>query len=219
MSNVFNFDDDDQQNPFGQETDDAAAPQAGDAEDDEGGEGNNKTFMFVAIGLGALFLLSLLCAAGYFLFIFPNSRDTRLAAAQTATAVSYEAATAVSLTQQVLNATPTLEPTATFTPVPTNTPVLATATLFPAETGSGTGANAAPGAGGVDATNTQQAANNATATRYRLDTLTPLGAVSGTPTLPTAGFADEVGIPMLFIGALLLVAVLFLARRLRGSLR
>jgi len=212
MSNVFNFDDD-EQTPFAQETDDAAAPQP---DGEEGGEGNNKTFMIVAIALGSLFLLSLLCAAGYFLLVFPNQQAGRLAAAQTATSVSYEAATAVALTQQVLNATPTLEPTATFTPIPTNTPVLLTSTLSPDLTGSGVGAAAAPGAGGADATSTQQAADNATATQYRLNSLTPLAG--GTPSLPTTGFADEVGIPMLFVGALVLIALLFLARRLRGSL-
>lgn len=210
MSNVFNFDDDDQV-PFG--TDPVEGEASGEAAPEES-EGGNKNFMIAAIALGSIFLLSLLCAAGYFLLVFPKTQASRLTAAQTATAVQADAATAVAMTEQVLNATPTLAPTATFTPIPTNTPVLfepPTATL---ESAAG-GANA-PAAGGVAATQTQQAAD-ATSTQQRAQALTTTLTPQGTHSLAATGFADEVGLPGLFIAALVMVAIIFLARRLRTA--
>ncbi|GAB4481825.1 MAG: hypothetical protein OHK0031_04010 [Anaerolineales bacterium] len=209
MSNVFNFDDD-EQIPFGS---DPAQDENGEAAPEES-EGGNKTFMIAAIALGSIFLLSLLCAAGYFLLIFPKQQTSRLAVQQTATAVQSDAATMVAMTEQVLNATPTLAPTATFTPVPTNTPVLfepPTATLETAAGGAG-----APAAGGAAATQTQQAAD-ATSTQQKVQQMTNALTPQGTPSLATTGFADEVGLPGLFIAALLMVAILFLARRMRTA--
>lgn len=210
MSNAFNFDDDEQV-PFG--TDPAESGADGETAPEES-EGGNKTFMIAAIALGSIFLLSLLCAAAYFLMVFPKQTASRLSAAQTATAVQNDAATAVALTEQVLNATPTLAPTATFTPIPTNTPVLfepPTATLE-----TGTGGAAAPAAGGAAATQTQQSAD-ATSTQQKIQQMTTTLTPQGTPGLAATGFADEVGLPGLFIAALVMVVLLFLARRMRTA--
>jgi len=210
MSNAFNFEDDEQV-PFGEQP--TEGEPGGDAPQD-GSEGGNKNFMIAAIALGSIFLLTLLCAAGYFLLVFPKQQAGKLSAAQTATSVMVDAATSVAQTKEVQDYTPTLEPTATFTPIPTNTPVFidpATATSVAPSTG-GTGA---PLAGGAGATQTQQSVNS-TATRQRqmTTTLTPQGTSTS---LAATGFADEVGLPLLLASALMMVAILFLARRLRLS--
>jgi hypothetical protein len=105
-----------------------------------------------------------------------------------------------------LTQTPTLEPTAT--------PVV----LFPTETAPAVVVD--PATATVQALETRLAEVNLTATaQVTAGTATPT-AGTGTPsptTLSQTGFADEVGLPGLFIAALILVAVILLARRLRQT--
>jgi hypothetical protein len=84
----------------------------------------------------------------------------------------------------------------TFTVPPTNTPVIAEATATLTETPN-------PATATVGAAFTQIAVSTQT-------------IIATSTALPNTGFADEVGIPGMFLAALSLVVVIFLVRRLRA---
>ena len=205
MSNAFSFDDDDENPPFGDEPTETEMTED-EGEPEEEGESGNRTFIIGAIVLGIILLCTLILGAVYALMILPGQQATRLSAQNTMEAVNTEAAIAVALTQEVMNYTPTLPPTETPTPEPTFTPVL----VDPA--------TETPGAGVVardenaDATATMVALNTQLASSQLTVTVMPtVTALSNT------GFADDIGLPGLFIGSLVLVAVILLARRLREA--
>jgi len=169
-------------------------------------EGSNRTFLIVAGVLGALVLLTLVCIAVYVFVISPRTSPARSA---TQTAVSAQNAkifgqmTATHLaslwTQTPL---PSPLPTATATPLPatpTNspTPVVAQPSDTPIATNDPLTATFA-------ALQTQVALNQLTLTAQ------PTG-------MPKTGFADQVGLPGLLLLALVFVAVILLARRLRKA--
>lgn len=207
MSNVFSFDDDEETPPFDDEPAMGGDMQGDDdSPEEEGGESGNRTFIIGAIVLGVILLCTLILGAGYALMILPGQQAARLSAESTMAAVNTEAAIAVALTQEVMNFTPTLPPTETPTPVPTATPVLVDpATETP-------GAGVVPRDASADATATVEALNTELAVAQLTATVLP--AVTA---LSDTGFADEVGLPGLLLGALLLFVVIFLARRLRAT--
>jgi hypothetical protein len=207
MSNAFSFDDDEEDaSPFDDEPTETEA-QDGDSVEEEG-ESGNRAFYIVGIILGVLFLCTLIAGAGYALLILPGQQAARLQAQSTLESVNTEAAIAVALTQEVMNYTPTLPPTETPTPAPTFTPVL----VDPA--------TETPGAGMVvrdadaDATATVVALNTELANAQLTATMLPAVTVTA---LSDTGFADDFGLPGLFIGALVLIAIIFLVRRLREA--
>ena len=162
-------------------------------------ESSNRTFLIAAGILGGIVLLSIACLAGYALLILP--RQNAAQTTQTAVALGNEStinnaltATAVAFDlSQTPQASPTAAPTDTLVvaqPSATNTVEF---TLTPD-----------PATAAVAAGLTQVAASTAT-------------VVLTSTALPTSGFADEVGLPGLVIAAMVLVAVIFLARRLRGT--
>ncbi len=197
MANNFIFDDDDQQANTGA----PAAEESGS----EGGEGSNRTFMIAAVILGGIVLLSLICMAVYAILILPNQRKAALAADSTNSAAYTQTAIAGQATQEAAQFTPTLPPTDTPTPAPTDTPVLLFATDTPTSEPS-----VDPATATVFALQTQLA--NAQLTATYLPTTT--GTVTA---LAKTGFADEVGLPGLFVVTLVLVVVILLARRLRQT--
>lgn len=249
MANTFVFDDDEPQPDMN-----APASDPGDPEQPEGGEGNNRTFLFAAIGLGAIVLLSLICMAVYALLILPGQQvkakatsDANLAAIALATNVSME-------TQAAVLFTATMAPSETPAPLPTETLVVvfatptvivapttepATATFEAMQTtvanniltaaatsagsnalGAGTAAASSgtkvAGAGTPAAAGTKAAVltgPEATAAAQGTQTSVALG----TPRMPSTGFADEVGLPGLFVISIILVAVILLARRMRQT--
>ena len=161
----------------------------------------NKTFLTVIIILGVVFLLALLGL----LFVAPkylaNQRATNMEqaalinAANTATAMAAvsmanQQQTALALTAQALKPTP----------APTSTPVVAVVVNTPAvvETGLSEAEMAT-----VAALQTQMGGQ---------------GTIAPTE-LPDAGFADEVGLPLMGGMALFLVAIIVLSRKLRLSAR
>jgi hypothetical protein len=159
-------------------------------------ESGNKTFLFVAAGLGAIVLLSILCVAGYAWFFLRPQANER--AAGQATLVAQNVAVNQTLTAKAANLL--LTPQATMTPTASNTPpfeqATATATVLLPDPQTVT----------VAAALTQAAQAQQTAV--------------GMPTstrLPNTGFFDDVGAPGLVIMAIALVAVILLARRLRSS--
>jgi len=168
------------------------------------GETSNRTFVMAAVGLGALLILSMVCLALYALVLAPRQQadratqdaqvalqNTEVAATQTA-----EAAAETELATPTLADTPTPSPTITPTQVvvlPTNTPTefLTLPSLEPMTATAAAQAtlDAEMGGGG--------------------------GSPTATTTLPVTGFADDVGLPGLFLLGGVLLAVVFIARGIR----
>ena len=171
-------------------------------------EGSNRTFLIVAGVLGALVLLTLVCIAGYVFLLSPRLSAQR-SATQTAVAglngkvASQMTATALAgLWTSTPLPLPSPLPTDTATPVPATptdspTPVVAQPSNTPISTND-------PLTATYSALQTQVAANQLTLTAQ------PTG-------MPKTGFADQVGLPGLFLLALVFVAVILLARRLRKA--
>jgi uncharacterized membrane protein YeiB len=157
-------------------------------------ESSNRTFLFVAGGLGVLILVVLLCVGGY-IVINLNSNQTNEATAQSQATIQ-EATVQAGLTQTAA-AAQTQADQATATVPPTNTPVIAEATATFTETPN-------PATATVGAAFTQIAVSTQT-------------IISTSTALPNTGFADEVGLPAMFAMALALVVVILLVRRLRTA--
>lgn len=175
----------------------------------------NRSFLIAAGILGGITLLALVLIAAYaFLFFIPGQRQ-RATEAALAFLQSTEVAQAVTQTADARFFTNTPRPTqtSTNTPIPTNT-LLPTSTLQPTRTSVL-----------AVATNTSVAAQpGRTATVAALLTEAAAPTATTTPTailptrLPQSGFAEDAGAPGLLGLAIGLVAVIFLARRLRTSL-
>jgi hypothetical protein len=169
-------------------------------------EGSNRTFLIVAGVLGALVLLTLVCIAGYVFLLSPRLSSQRSATQTAVAAVNAKVASQMTATHLASLWTqtplPSPLPTATATPLPatpTNspTPVVAQPSNTPISTNDPLTATFA-------ALQTQVSANQLTLTAQ------PTG-------MPKTGFADQVGLPGLVILALVFVAVILLARRLRKA--
>ena len=158
-------------------------------------ESNNRTFLFVAGGLGVLILVVLLCVVGYVLFNL-NSNQMNEATAQ-AQATIQEMTVQAALTQTAVVQAQTQAAEVPATVPPTNTPVIAEATMTITETPN-------PATATVGAAFTQIAVST--------QTIIPTSTA-----LPNTGFADEVGLPTMFILALAFVLVIFLVRRMRAT--
>jgi hypothetical protein len=186
-------------------------------EEVEGGdeESSNRTFILIMAGLGALFVCTVVLIAVYAFVIAPNGSKGNTAA--NATIIAQNATVAAVRT---LEAMPTDTPVPTDTPMPTNTPepfrtntpviVAPSATPGPTDTPGPAAATQPPtAASGVGAP---------TATRAAATKVVAGASGTGTPISNTGELADTgVGSLGLFVLAVGLVAVLFIARRLRMS--
>lgn len=244
---AFFEDDDNNQQPMFADDDQATDDQGDEGGEEEGGgESGNRLFMFGAIGLGVLVLVAILCGGGWLFMNNSRTASGDLSPA-TQQAADATVAAGVALTQQVLQATPTDLPTETATIEPSATPLMVvestdeTAPTTPdsvAETATIAALNtqmasvslgtplATTASGGTDgnkptlaAAATKSGSGGATlpAAATSLNEGKTAAAKTGTPRLSNTGFADEVGLPSLFVAALVMVAVIFLARRLRNS--
>lgn len=177
------------------------APETGEAQPEES---SNRTFVIVAVSLGAIMLLTLVCIAIFGLVYMPSMNRAKL----TQNAQAYAQQTAVEIAAQqtmvAMIATPTF--TATVPPSPTKAPASPTATSVVSKLSTAT------------STSTQEnAATLTVAALYTKAALTQT-ALALTPTaLPSGGFADEVGLPGLLALGGALVVIIFLARRLRTA--
>ena len=170
---------------------------------------DNRGFILVVSILGGLFLLALLCMAGYVAVVLPKNRaqqstqaaQINLANTSTVSALTHAATLAVKSPTPVpptvtLTSTPTLKPTPTFTPVL----AIATSTLAPAHE------SVDPRTATVSALLTQAAQAKLTGTSLPTSTA-----------LQKTGFAEDLGIHSLLGLTVLLLAVIFVVRRLRAS--
>jgi cytoskeletal protein RodZ len=211
-------------------------------------QSSNRTFLIVAIGLGGLFVVGMICIGLYIFLVAPRQQAaeaTRVAAINaTNTQVPIDAA----LTANPITNTPvpsdTPPPTDTQAPSITNTPVIAAGgttdtatvtntsgpTLTPSRTPTAAQQQPGPSGGAGTGTPTRVSGGTTTVAGVSGATVTPTFTRTATGTtatgggtgpdasptaLPNTGFADEVGGPGLFIAAIVLVAVVFVVRRLR----
>ena len=177
-------------------------------------ESNNRTFLIVGGVMAGLVFLTLICMGIYLLVIRPNQAAKT---AGTQTAVARQNSQGIQQSTQTAEAalwTPTLEPSATLTnsstpmvntPTVTRTPVVVMSS--PTFTPTNDGATLA-------AMQTQLSVQM-TATASAALALGTRGI--GGEGMPRTGFADEIGIPTLIILAVALVAIIFVARRLRKA--
>ncbi len=172
-----------------------------DGEDIPPEESNNRTFLFIAGGLGFLVLLGLCAAVGYF---FLNSNKTQQTEVTAQVQATFQQATiAVGLTQNSINVAQTQAAGVTATLPPTSTPVIAQATVTASPTQN-------PATATVGAAFTQIAAASTASTQ------TTLTVIATSTALPNTGFADDIGLPGMFAMAFAFVIVIFLVRRLRA---
>jgi hypothetical protein len=169
----------------------------------------NRTFLIIAGVLGGIMVLALLSILGVALLRnIPNQRATQ---SFNATKAAQDTAVVISanLTAAVPTSTATRQPTytPTNTRAPTNTPVIV---IVPTKSPT------------LDiAVATRNALLTQTATQ--LVTQTVVIRASSTPLIPTTtalpgtGIADELGTPGLLMAAFVLVAVIFIVRRLRTA--
>ncbi|GAB4484961.1 MAG: hypothetical protein Fur0016_16270 [Anaerolineales bacterium] len=214
MAKTFIFEDDDEPQSTMEASPDDPSDEVDQEDGDEEGEGSNRTFLIIAIVLGAIILLTLICGAILAFTVFIPSQNAR---ATEQALVDFNATQSAMIMEQTavaqsFTATPTLTETPTLEP--TTTPVI----LFPTETP--TAAAIDPATATVQALETRLAQVNLTATAQATsETATPVASArTPSPTeLSKTGFADEVGLPGLFIAAIILIAVILLARRLRQT--
>ncbi len=157
-------------------------------------ESSNRTFIIVAGILGAITLLALVCIAVYAFVLLPRQRSQREQQSAEINAQNTQVALAITQTS-AFTPTPTVT-TIPSTPTHTATPVVAVPTNTAA-------AVVDPRTATVAALLTQAAAAG---TQPVVPTSTAL---------PSTGFVEDFGIPGLLGMAVLLIAVIFLARRLR----
>ena len=193
-----NLDNNDLNNDLNMETPDAQPPE----------ESNNRVFLIVGGIFAALILLTLVCGAGYVFWLGPRLSAQKNAAQATIQAGNAQVVQQMTSTAEAALWTPTSPPT--FTPTNTSTPIpaKATATSTPVVAVSSPTYTVTSDTSTLVAMQTQLAAQ-----------MTSTALVKGTPAkaLATTGFFDEVGLPSLVILTVALVAVIFLARRLRRA--
>jgi len=176
-------------------------------------ESNNRTFWIIGGILGGLILLTLACVAVYIFYLGP-----RLTAQRNSSQATIQAGNALVSQQETSTAqaalwTPTSLPTSTSTktaiptlPKATATPVVAAAVSTPTPTV-------------VSESSTLVFLQTQLAIQLTSTAAALASAQTGTPggTLATTGFFDQIGLPTLIVLTLALLAVIFLARRLRSA--
>lgn len=182
-------------------------------------DSENRTFVAVAAGLGGLIVLSLICLGVYALVLQPRQRQA--AESRPTEIMLTNTAVAVGLTETVEAAqvTPSPEPSntplPTSTTAPTNTITPTQVVVLPTDT---------PGPTNTPLSLPTIDPQTATAAAQLTQTAEAVAGGAGTPTatplptataLPTTGFGDEAGLPGLAGLAAVLLAVIFLSRRLR----
>lgn len=178
--------------PLGEEMPEGGAP-----------EGDNRTFLILVAAMGGFTLLALLALGLYAMVIRPRQVSARQTQVAEINAQNTQVVAALTQTAVAASWTPTFTPS----PPPTNTPI-------PTPTASPTPVIVSQPPITPTLTPTLDLSNlQLTSTAVAL---TQAAAVTPNPTsLPTTGFADEVGLPGLLLAALVLLGVILLARRLR----
>jgi hypothetical protein len=218
MGDSFIFDDDETRQSSFSDMPEGDMPEGG--EDGAPGGSNNRTFLIAAGIIGGVILLALVCMAGYAFFLLPR-QNAGQAAARTAVLLTNTAiAGGATSTAQALMATATLD---SGSIAATAQAVAATRQMEATRTAQALAALASPTPVVVLSTATPIVADPVTETVAALYTQAALAELTVFPTstalgnVPATGFADEVGLPGLFIIGFVLVVIILLARRLRSA--
>jgi len=170
-------------------------------------ESGNRTFVIAAAILGGLLILSMIFLAVYALILGPRQRAASESqrATEAAQILLQNTEEAMTQTAEAIGVTPTDTPAPTDTPEPpTATPTQVVVLPSPTSTPFTTLPTLDPAQATAAAQETQAAALG--------------GGVTPTATaLPSTGFADEVGVPMLAALGGVFILALILARSLRIS--
>lgn len=166
---------------------------------------SNRNFLIAVGVILVILVLAIVLLALVAPSIMAQSRNSQLEAAARINAAN--TATAMAATALAIQNAATATPAITNTPIPpTKTPIVVLATSTPA---AGVSALSANDQATVQALQTQMAEAQGGGTGA---TSTPVATA-----LPESGFADEVGLPGMVGLAAVLIAVVFLARKLRTS--
>ena len=199
------------------DTEDLDAGGAGSADSgaEPEGEPGNRNFWFIILGLGGVTLVTLVVLVLFAAIWLPRNRaqragqETQVSSQNTAVAAAIQQTSAA----KSWTSTPALTPPNTPTPKPS--PTLVVAVASPASTSTFAAALSVSGVQ-QDAARTATVAALLTAAAKTPAPTTAYGAATAISTaLPGTGFMDDIGGPGLLIAAVLLVVVIFLARRLR----
>lgn len=163
---------------------------------------SNRTFVIVAVSLGAIMLLTLACIAVFGLVYLPSSNKAK----QTQNAQAYAQQTAMAVAAQQTMVAMNASPTFTATVPPTKAPPTPTTTRVVNKVATAT-----------PTSSQENAATQTVAALYTKAALTQTALALSPTALPTGGFADEVGLPGLLAMGGVLIVVIFLARRLRTA--
>jgi hypothetical protein len=223
MGDSFIFDDDETRQSSFSDMPEGDMPEGG--EEGAPGGSNNRTFLIAAGIIGGVILLALVCMAGYAFFLLPR-QNAGQAAQQTAVLLTNTAiAGGATSTAQALLATPTLDAGSIAA---TAQAVAATRQMDATRTAQALAALASPTAVVMQFTATPIVVETSTPdpvteTVAALYTQAALAEQTVFPTstalgdVPATGFADEVGLPGLFIIGFVLVVIILLSRRLRST--
>lgn len=164
-------------------------------------ESSNRTFLMVGGVLGVIIVVTIICMAIYALVIAPQRSNAEATKVSEINSQNTAVAMAAEQTSEAAKFTATSTQTRIpDTPAPSPTLVVAVPTEVAASPTS----------------NSRTATVAALLTQAAVDQLT----TTATPTaseLPDTGFAEDLGVPGLVGLTLVLVVVIFLARRLRAS--
>ena len=169
-------------------------------------ESSNRTFLIVGGIMAGVVFLTLACFAVWIFVVSPRlnaQNGNQDSAIETQNA---EQMMAMTSTAEALLFTPTLPPTSVPTSTIANTPTTSSTPVVAMDTPTET---PTPDPATVQALQTQlsqQMTQTAEATRG-----------IGGEGMPATGFFDEIGLPSLIVLSVALVAVIFLARRLRKA--
>ncbi len=179
-------------------------------------ESGNRAFWIVIGVLAAIALLVLICISVYAFVIVPgqknvyNAQRTQAAAQNTKVALAITQTSSVQQQQVALAATKSSGATQTavkLAAAPTFTPVPPTATKV-----VNIASSTSPPAPTDDLTATVSALRTEVANKGKTQMVTPSATQLG-----KTGFAEDIGLPTMIGLALLLMVVIFLARRLRTA--
>ncbi len=176
---------------------------------------SNRNFLIAVGVIGGIGVLALIVLILVGLVILPGRNSARQA--QAAEINAQNTATSLAATQNAGTAIAIKMATATSTntPLPSPTPVVAIATATEAPTEEAVDSTPAADTPAVSADLNARTQTLAALLTQSAQERTP---VTPTPSqVPTTGFADEVGLPMLVGLAMLLVAIIFFIRRMRMS--
>jgi len=223
MGDSFIFDDDETRQSSFSDMPEGDVPEGG--EDGAPGGSNNRTFLIAAGIIGGVILIALICMAGYAFFLLPRQKAAQTAGEAAVLLTNTAIASGATSTAQALLATSTLDPGSIAA---TAQAVAATRQMQATQTSAAIAALASPTPVVALATATpivleSPTPDPVTETVAALYTQAALAELTVYPTstalgdVPATGFADEVGLPGLFIIGFVLVVIILLSRRLRST--